>query len=386
MLSENKKRLDYIDWAKAISIALIIFGHILPSGCGPKTLAYAFHVPMFALVGGILFSAPKSLSEFWKKLFGIFKRMVVPYVIWFAVSASYYYMSAEKMPDIVRWSAKLVDGVTSIDFTQLVKFFFFYENATLWNDPLWFMPCYIFLSILFLGFVSLTKGNRIASGALSLVSFTTVVVLEKLEITINAGEIKNVFGLNNYFLLLGFLAAGYALRPLLDMCANAFKSPRRNPILYSAAVVFIVCSVFCLKHNEHDYPGGYFPLSMYSASYNGFLPYILFAMILSVSLLLFLMLLPRSNIANLLSRNSLFIMCTHYFFFTFDMTFHWLTKNKWVDIAAANGMENWELSMTLGIRDSVFILALYVVLFFCIDALQKRFPKVGTILTFIGIK
>lgn len=392
MLDETKKRLDYIDWAKAISIALIVIGHILPSGCWPKTLAYAFHVPMFAFVGGILFSHPKTFKELGKKLFGIFKRMVIPYVIWFAVSASFYYMSAEQMPDIVKWSAKLVDGVTTIDFNQLVKFFFFYENATLWNDPLWFLPCYIFLSVLFLFFIKLVKGNRIASGVLSFVSFATVVILEKLEVTIDIGEVENVFGLKNYFLMLGFLAAGYALRPVLDKCSKAFKSPVRNPFLYGAAVLFIVFSVLCLKHNATDYPGGYFPLSMYSASYNGFLSYILFALILSFTLLLALMLLPKFKIANLLSRNSLFIMCTHYFFFTYDMTFHFLTKNKWVEVAQKLEVENWELSMNLGIRDAVFILALYVLFFFVTDAIQRGSSKTrvarvsDVIFTCIGLK
>ena len=387
MLIENKKRLDYIDWAKAICIVLIVVGHILPSGCWQKTLMYAFHVPMFALMGGVLFSAPKSFRGFGKKLFGIFRRMVVPYAIWFAVSASLYYLNAENMPDIVRWSAQLKDGVTTIDFTQLLKFFFFYENATLWNDPLWFMPCYIFLSVLFLVFVSVTRGNRFAAGGLSLTSFATVVILEKLNITINAGEVQNVFGLKNYFLMLGFLAAGYALRPLLDICASLFKSPRRNPIMYGAVITFIVAAVLCLRHNvKADYPGGYFPLSMYSASYNGFLPYILFAFVLSFSLLLALMLLPSSKIANLLSRNSLFVMCTHYFFFAYDMTFHFLTKNKWSDIAAANGLENWELSLTLGIRDSVFIIALYVVFFFIIDAIIKKVPKLSYAFEAFGLK
>lgn len=360
---------------------------MLPSGCWQKTLAYAFHVPMFALIGGVLFSAPKSLSEFGKKMFGIFKRMVVPYTIWFAISAALYFGNVEKMAGIVRWSAKLVDGVTTLDFNQLLKFFLFYENATLWNDPLWFMPCYIFISVLFLIFTGLTRGNRYAAGGLSVSSFATVIVLEKLEVTINAGEVQNVFGLKNYFLMLGFLAAGYALRPLLDMCANSFKSPKRNPFLYGAVAIFLVTANLCLKHNiKEDYTGGYFPLSMYSASYNGFSYYIVFALLLSLSLLLAMMLMPSSKIANLLSRNSLFIMCTHYFFFTFDMTFHYLTKMKWTEAAEANKLEAWELSRNLGFRDAAFILAMYILLFFCVDALLKKIPKLKHAFMCVGLQ
>ncbi|MBO5339090.1 MAG: acyltransferase family protein [Clostridia bacterium] len=382
----TKKRLNYIDWAKAISIALIVFGHILPSGCGPKTLAYAFHVPMFALIGGVLFSAPKNFAQFGKKLFGMFKRMVVPYMIWFAISASLYYLSKEKMPDIVRWSAKLVDGVTTLDFKQFIKFFFFYENATLWNDPLWFMPCYIFLSVLLLCFLFATRGNRIATGALSFTSFVTVIVLDELNVTINAGEVKNIFGLKNYFLMLGFLALGYAIRPLLDKCYGAFKGPKSNPILYGSIAIFIVSAIFCLKHNKYDYPGGYYPLSMYSAAYNGLWQYILFAILLSLSLLLVFMLLPESKIAGMFSRNSLFIMSTHYFFFAYDMTFYGVIKSKWKDIAGTAGLESWEISMKLGIRDAVFVLVVYLVLFLITDLLIKKIPKSKYGFELIGIK
>ena len=393
MLNETNNRLNYIDWAKAISIVLIVIGHLLPSGCWEKTLAYAFHVPIFALIGGVLFSAPNNVSGFLKKIWGMFKRMVIPYIIWFTVSASLYFMTAEEMPDIVRWSAKLVDGVTTLDFNQFLKFFFFYENATLWNDPLWFMPCYIFLSVIFLVFVTFTKGNRFASGGLSIASFIAVIVMDKLDFTVDIGEVENVFGLKNYFIMLGFIAAGYALRPLLDRCANAFSSPRKNPFIYGAAILFVVIAVLCLKHNvKADYSGGYFPLSMYSASYNGILPYILFAFALSFSLLVALMLLPKSKIANLFSRNSLFIMLTHYFFFTFDMSFHWLTKNKWVDIAGKLDLEAWEFSRNLGFRDAAFILVVYLIFFFCLDAIQTRLSKTrisrvtDIAFAFIGLK
>ena len=379
MLNENRKRLNYIDWAKAISIVLIVVGHILPTGCWEKTLAYSFHVPIFALIGGVLFSAPADVSGFFKKLWGIFKRMVVPYAIWFAVSASLYYMSAEEIPEIVRWSARLVDGVTTLDFNQFIKFFFFYESATLWNDPLWFMPCYIFLSVLFLIFVSITKGNRWASGGLSLASFAAVVVMDELEFTINIGEVKNVFGMKNYFIMLGFIAAGYALRPLIDKCSNAFSNPQKNPFLYGAVIIFVVTAWLCLKHNvKADYPGG--------------LPYIIFAFLLSVSLILSLMLLPSSKIANMLSRNSLFIMMTHYYFFVFDVSFYFLTKNKWTAIAEKLNLEAWELSRNLGFRDAAFVLVVYLVILFCVDTIQKALAKTrvsrvtNTIFTFIGFK
>ena len=379
MPEQTKKRLDYIDWAKAISITLIVMGHMLPSGCLPKTLAYSFHVPIFALIGGLLFGAPDTWRAFGKKLLGICRRMLIPYVIWFAISAAFYWQAAEKMQTIVK-------GTATTDLFELLKYFVFYENVTVWNDPLWFMPCYILLSVLFLLFVKLTKGSRIASGILSLMSFGALVSMEALGITVNAGEIKNVFGLNNYFLLFGFMAAGYAIRPLLDRCAQAFGTPRKNPFLYAAGGVFLLTAVLCMRHNRvEENSGGYYTLSTYSGLYNGFLPYILFALALSVSLLLVLMLLPRCRVVNLLSRNSMFLMFTHYFFFL-DLSFFWLKGAAWTPFMNQNGMLYWELDMSIGIRDGIFIMVCYVLFLLCVDAFLKKYPKARSPLGYIGLQ
>ena len=379
MLNEKKKRLDYIDWAKAISIILIVAGHMLPKGCGPKTLAYAFHVPIFALIGGLLFSAPKSASDFGKKLFGIFKRMVVPYVIWFVVSAAFYWQSPDNMSVVVA-------ELATKDWLEILKCFVFYNNITIWNDPLWFMPCYIFISCLFLVFITLARGSIIAAGALSVTSIGTLVVLERLGITVNAGDVKNVFGLKNYFLLLGFLAAGYALRPLLDKCAEFSENPRKNPFLYGAVLTFIVFSALCLMHNRVDAnPGGYYVISMFSGRYNGVLAFFLFGLVLSVSLVIALMLLPKSRIANLLSRNSLFIMVSHYFFF-FDITFYQFNGAAWRSFVTKADLQYWQWDMAVGFRDAVFIIVFYIILLFGVDLLLKRFPKIKTPFGFIGIQ
>jgi hypothetical protein len=104
------------------------------------------------------------------------------------------------------------------------------------------------------------------------------------------------------------------------------------------------------------------------------------------------MLLPSSKIVNLLSRNSLFIMMTHYFFFTFDMSFHFLTKDKWTAAAGKLDMATWELSRNIGYRDTVFILVVYLIIFFCVDCLKTALSKTrasrisDNLFTFIGFK
>ena len=372
------KRLNYIDFAKAISIILIVCGHMLPSGCWPKTLMYAFHVPIFAFIGGLLFSAPRNMSASLKKLFGIFKRMVIPYLVWFAISVSLYWMGTDGMASIVKGSA-------TTDAVRLIKYFFFFENATAWKDPLWFMPCYIFVMCLFLFFSLIARGNRIASGVLSLLSFGTLIILEKVGAVIKIAGVKNAFGLNNYFLMLGFLAAGHALRPVFDACARVAENPRRRPILFSAFGVFVLTAILCLMHNKVDTSAGYYTLSFYSGLYNGFVYYVSFALLLSSSLLIALMPLPRVRAMELLSRNSLFIMFTHYFFFL-DESFSWLKSAAWREFMNKHGLLYWQLDMSIGFRDGIFICVFYVLLLLLVDALIKRLPRAKGVLGIFGLQ
>ena len=370
MLLQEKKRYDYIDWAKAISIILIVLGHMLPSGCWPKVLAYSFHVPIFAIIGGVLFSAPKTWRDFGKKCLGFTRRLIIPYIIWFTVFCSFYWMNPETMPSIAVKSA-------TKDFGELIKYFFFYERSTVWNAAMWFMPCYIIISFLFLLFTRISKGNRIASLCLSISSFATVVILEKKEITIDIGEIKNVFGLKNYFLMLGFLALGFALRPLFDKCAEFTENPRKNPISYAAIGMFVMVAIICLKCNTAEItkkrPAGYYTLSMYSGLYNDLVQFIIFAILLSVSLMLVLMLLPKCKPIQLFSRNSLFIMFSHYLFFTHDS---FLSMAK----------ESWKIDMAIGFRDTAYIMLIYLAILWACDALFKKYPKTRPFFSLIGIQ
>ena len=189
--------------------------------------------------------------------------------------------------------------------------------------------------------------------------------------------------------VLGFLAAGYAIKPLLDLCANAFSSPKRNPIMYSSIAVFLVTACLCLGHNKLEVPNSnlteYYTLSMYSCLYNGFLEYILFALVLIVSLLLALMLLPRCKVVELLSRNSLFLMFTHYFFFL-DITFSWLKGAEWAEFMVKNEMLYWELDFSIGIRDGIFIMICYVIFLYLVDALLKKLPKLKPVMGLFGLQ
>ena len=80
---EEKKRIEWIDYAKVIGIWLVVLGHILNAGRPIEselhTLIYSFHMPFFFFVSGLLFST-KDMG------FGAFavskiKSLIVPYIL-----------------------------------------------------------------------------------------------------------------------------------------------------------------------------------------------------------------------------------------------------------------------------------------------------------------
>ncbi len=370
MLLGEKKRLDYIDWVKAVSILFIVIGHFLPSNCWPKVLLYSFHVPIFVIIGGVLFTAPKTWREYGKKCFGLVKRLLIPFIIVFVLCCLVYWLPEEMLPKYG------IDDVTR-DIVTLLEYAVCYRRKTVWNQALWFIPCYLVISLIMLIFTKLTKGNRLASLGLSALSFITLLELEKREITIDIGEVKDVFGMKNYFLMLGFFALGYALRPMLDMCLNMTENPRKNPLLYASGCSFVMLAVMCLKCNvsEKD-AAGYNHISLYSGYYNDMKLFIFFGIMLSVTLIIALMLLPGCKLSNLLSRNSLFIMMTHMVF---------LLHNSFVTLTPVKTM--WEVDMKVSIRDGFFVFMIFVVFLWILDALVlQRFPKVRKVLGFIGIQ
>jgi fucose 4-O-acetylase-like acetyltransferase len=69
-----KKRLDYIDFVRGIGVLLMLVGH-LGFGDGVYKIIYSFHMPLFFLLSGYLFSVPNR-----KKLLQRTTRLLIPYL------------------------------------------------------------------------------------------------------------------------------------------------------------------------------------------------------------------------------------------------------------------------------------------------------------------
>jgi fucose 4-O-acetylase-like acetyltransferase len=165
MTSTNThNRIEYIDWAKALGMLTIIWGHIKLTGWS-NDFVYAFHIPFFFFLSGIVFSKDRYVDFkhfFMRKV----KTLLYPYLI-FSVATwafwalySYFTHASVKsywMPLLQTFVAQGSGG--------------FLEH----NVPLWFVTCLFCVEMLYWMISRLKDGtNLVVSLLCALVGYLLV--------------------------------------------------------------------------------------------------------------------------------------------------------------------------------------------------------------------
>lgn len=134
----NKSRFDYIDIAKGLGILAVVWAHIMLVGWSHEII-YAFHMPFFFFVAGMLFKREKYafFCDFLKKRS---KRLLVPYFIYaigsYVLWAGLKYVSHEPWEVILKPLPQILIAQGSGRFMCF-------------NSALWFIPCLFVVEILY---------------------------------------------------------------------------------------------------------------------------------------------------------------------------------------------------------------------------------------------
>lgn len=135
------KRFDYLDIAKGIGILTVVWAHIMLVGASHR-LIYAFHMPLFFFISGLLFNKDKydSLGAFLKQRF---KRLFIPYVVYslvsWAVWAGFRYLRGDEVDSFFAPLLQIVLAQGSGEFI-------------VYNSVLWFVPCLFAVEIMYYAF------------------------------------------------------------------------------------------------------------------------------------------------------------------------------------------------------------------------------------------
>ena len=203
-----KKRLDYIDCARGILISLMVIGHVWQSGFVFDTI-YAFHMPAFFVISGILMQHTKS----WEKPFGKFLwGKVLAYgipLVWIELLGI--------LTEILRNGVQL--NIKGYRFNTLTLNF---------NDPnLWF------LADLFLIEVLVTVLTRIIKKPAVIMSLAAVLFFARYLLPTQLLYVSTVSSVMRYLplFLVGFF------------CADRWKKVH-IPTAVLCGVVVLACVVF----------------------------------------------------------------------------------------------------------------------------------------------
>lgn len=278
----NSDRIDYIDTAKGMGILFVVIGHHLLGADVLRAWINSFHMPMFFMITGYLFSYK---NETYKDIKQMIKekarRILYPYFtfsilifVWYMV----YYIILRSEPD---------ESLECV-LTKIV--------TTYGYHALWFLPTLFFGTILFLFINKREKSNGLFFGLIILGSM--------LSIFINIPVIKEKFYwyVLNYFTR-GIIATGFIYLGFKLECID--KKIHNKRIECLLIMLSLIISVILLRFN---FDKANLALSRMG---NPFLYYVLAISGSAFIILLCKQLNMRKGVFNFWGRNSLIIMAIH---------------------------------------------------------------------------
>ena len=223
----NKKRLPYIDIARAFAMFSIVLLHALATSTHNYEIyrfLFCFNVPLFFVLSGLTFRV-KENETFLQFLKNKLLRIMLPYLVWgLLFLIPYFIFLGDASAESVGQSIGNV----------------FYGNgvagALKQNTPLWFLPALFTTEILYYFIVKLIKKPQFQ--------------LLTLAVIIGAGFgfsilLKNIYlpwGINTALQIGAFFYVGYLIKNHIDKLKNPF-------IMLALLAVGIVALIFNANDN-----------------------------------------------------------------------------------------------------------------------------------------
>ena len=192
--SSTKERYLFIDIAKGIGILLVMFAHVNYTPA-ILTYIYAFHMPLFFVLSGMLFQKEKyrSFAQFLKKRF---LTLICPYAFFYLVSLVINFgisVAAQGItPDLINQY-----------FHSFLQMFIAQNSASVINAPLWFIPCLFAVELIYYFIVKMkTAFVLIVCMILTCAGW----LLESEYLTL--GNVVSPWSLDSALFAIGFYAVG----------------------------------------------------------------------------------------------------------------------------------------------------------------------------------
>jgi acyltransferase len=288
-----EKRISWIDIARGIGIIFVIYAHVfyVLGSSGYSYLLYAFHIPLFFFLSGVVFNKPSSLIAFLKKSV---KRLLVPYFIF-----------AFMMYGL--WAFHVKTTNTNINSPEVTRQFFsiFYGNSNnglVFNDALWFLPA-LFVTRIAFSFITkvIVKRTYIL---LILLFFSVVGYL----LSVSAPTIKLPFGIETVFSAIVFYGLGF----LWNRSEKAKEFVFNNKYLLFPILLVSGSILATVDFNHYGHP-----IDMRTNQLNNYFLFYTNAFLGIFTWLAFSKILNNNSILETIGKNSLILFAWHPIVFTY---------------------------------------------------------------------
>lgn len=262
----EKERINYLDYAKGVSILLVVLGHIYYSDNPIKIWIYSFHMPLFFIISGFL--STNYVSNDKTRIIKKFKSLIIPYILFGGI--------------IIFFKIIFNAGLTGV-----VKSYILYFLTGTGLDALWFLPALFLIEVYNILIYKINnKYLRI-----SIVTLLFLFGLLGKNIYLNMSLIT----LYRSFVGLGFFIFG----------KYTFKLIKKIDLSYlNTLILFIITIILALKNKCID---------LWGLNFNNIPIYILCSILGSFTVIMFFKKICNVDIKVLkyFSLNSLILMATH---------------------------------------------------------------------------
>lgn len=282
----NAQRIEYVDNVKAIAMLLVLVGHA--PGLNPFVMdfIYAFHMPVFFFVSGLLLTERKLALPLPHFIMAQIRALGIPYLFFFSISYLYW------LPTHRLSAATLKNGPVAW-WEPLLGLLEGNYHAWVINAVLWFFICLFMTSCIYF----LAK-RYFSAGFLALLFSLLGIVFSLFYVS---SWPRWPWMLDSTVIALGFYAVGHYARHYLPQLTGLFSSRAR-----AATWAVVLCLGLLLgaalngKVDLNTLQFGNLPLAYFVNAYLG-----VFALWFACQLL------PNRQVLSWIANNTIIIFPTH---------------------------------------------------------------------------
>jgi acyltransferase len=288
------KRVEWIDVAKGIGIALVVLGHIgdsLPKGL--SAYIYSFHMPLFFFLSGYLYKNKKiDFLSFVKKKA---RTLLIPYFFFAFSTYLFWLFIGRKFGDDASLNISFLKPLIGIFYSNGI------DNWLIFNVPLWFLTCLFCVEVMFYLITKFISSHFLLSFVL--IVFSVIGYLDSLYM-----PIRLPWGIDVAFTAIVFYGIGYIVKNIASTKLFTYfnyNSLRKFLLMISLlAIHFFVSDLNGRVDMNETYYNNYF--LFYISAFSGLTAYILISQFLA-----------KSKILQYFGKNTLVILALHLLGLTF---------------------------------------------------------------------